>query len=61
MLIDLLAPVSFIGEQMFRALGPLLPFDGWRDIAHTLSDERQRDLLRHILVEPDTDRDNQGR
>ena len=50
MLVDLLAPLSFLGEQFALLAGPLLPTDAKTFIA-SLGDERSRELLQKKLVE----------
>ena len=58
MLCDVLLPLGFIGEQILLGLGPLLPFQQWREGAGlalvVLRDEQKRDLLRQLLQEPDS-------
>ncbi len=53
MLMDLVSPVSYFGEQFLLALGPLIPFRHWRAMAHTLvtilRDDESRDLLHNLL------------
>ena len=53
MVVDVVSPFAFAGEQLLFALGPLLPFRGWRDAAHdlvlALQDDHKRDLLRRLL------------
>ena len=52
-LIDLLVPLAFVGEQALAMLAPLLPSGGWREGAHTLmltlKDEHQREVLQRLL------------
>ncbi len=52
MLIDLLVPLAFVGEQALAMLAPLLP-DGWREGGHTLmstlKDEHQCEVLQRLL------------
>ena len=52
MLIGLLVPLAFVGEQALAMLAPLLP-DGWREGGHTLmstlKDEHQRQVLQRLL------------
>ena len=52
MLIDLLVPLAFVGEQALAMLAPLLP-GGWREGGHTLmstlKDEHQRQVLQRLL------------
>lgn len=52
MLIDVLAPVAFVGEQVLAMLAPLLSA-AWREGGHTLvltlKDEHQRDVLQRLL------------
>ena len=53
MLIDLLVPLAFVGEQALTMLAPLLPGATWREGAHTLvltlKDEHRRDVLQRLL------------
>jgi hypothetical protein len=53
MLIDVLVPLAFVGEQVLAMLAPLLPSAAWREGAHTLvfalKDEHQRDVLQRLL------------
>src|SRR5919202_1574739 len=55
MLVDVLAPVAFIGEQALAVLAPLLPSGTWQAGAHSLvlalKDDRQRDLLQRLLAD----------
>ena len=55
MLVDVLAPLSFIGDQLLVALGPFLPSYAWRraasELAAILRDERSRELLQEMLNE----------
>ena len=52
MLIDLLVPLAFVGEQALAMLAPFLP-GGWREGGHTLmstlKDEHQREVLQRLL------------
>jgi hypothetical protein len=53
MLIDLLVPLAFVGEQALAMFAPLLPSAAWREGAHTLvstlKDEHQRSVLQRLL------------
>ena len=53
MMIDVLAPLGFVGEQMVVAFGPLLPTREWRQdvdgILVALRDQASRDLLHRLL------------
>lgn len=55
MMIDMLAPLGFVGEQVAIAFGPLLPTPEWRQdvdgILVALRDQTSRDLLHRLLEE----------
>ena len=55
MVVDVVAPFSFVGEQLLYIFGPLFPFRAWRKAAHelimTLRDDGRRNLLQRLLRE----------
>ena len=55
MVVDVVSPFSFVGEQLLFGFGRLLAFRAWRGPAHglvmTLRDDEQRDLLQRLLQE----------
>jgi hypothetical protein len=57
-MIELGQPLGFVGEQILRGFGPLLPLGSWRAAAAALAQEQSAATLLRLLADGAVDSDS---